>query len=77
MKPRDLRRKQQLTAIDTSLAFILLLFAAQVWLLTAAVEADLAGNHGIGLPSLLASGFCFLLNTRLLKYILDLDKWER
>ncbi len=76
MKPEDLQRRHKLTAIDMALAFILILFGAQIWLLTAAVEADLGGDHGISLPSLLASLVCFGFNARLLKYIMDLDRQQ-
>lgn len=74
MKGRDGVRRQVLTAIDIALGLLLVIFLVQVWLLTASVEADLGGEHAIGLPAMLASLASFLAGAGLLKYILDLEK---
>lgn len=41
-----------ITAIDGALALIIILLVVQIWLLTATLEAYLAGHHTVVLPGL-------------------------
>ena len=49
-----------LTAIDGALALIAVLLIVQMWLLTAALEAYLAGHHETALPAAILSGVLFV-----------------
>jgi len=42
---------------------------AQLWLLTAALDAYLAGNQLVALPAALVAGVCFALAFGLLRYL--------
>ncbi len=53
-------QKRGLTAIDGAMALIVLLLIVQIWLLTATLEAFLAGHHEAALPGAIVSGFLFL-----------------
>jgi hypothetical protein len=44
-----------LTALDGALALIAVLLVVQMWLLTATLEAYLAGHHEVALPGALVS----------------------
>lgn len=44
-----------LTAIDGAIALIAVLLIVQMWLLTATLEAYLAGHHEVALPGALVS----------------------
>ena len=65
------RRGQAVTVI---LIFVLVVFLGQLYLITIAIEEWMAERHGLALPTFLASGFCFLLNLGLLRYLYDLDR---
>jgi hypothetical protein len=52
--------RKGLTAIDGATALIILLLIVQIWLLSAALEADLAGHRETGLPAAVISGLIFL-----------------
>lgn len=56
MKPPRYADRRGLTAIDGANALIALLVLIQIWLLSAAVEAALAGSGGATLPAVVASG---------------------
>ncbi len=49
-----------LVAIDGAIALIAVLLIVQVWLLTAALEAFLAGHRETALPATMLSGLLFL-----------------
>jgi predicted Co/Zn/Cd cation transporter (cation efflux family) len=57
---------RSLTAIDGAIALIAVLLIVQMWLLTATVEAFLAGHHEVALPAAIVSallfGACFALH---------------
>jgi hypothetical protein len=60
--PSPLRRQAQgrgLTAIDGALALVAVLLIVQMWLLTATLEAYLAGHHEVALPGALVSVLLF------------------
>ena len=52
-------QRQGLTAIDGAISLIVILLMVQMWLLTAALEALLAGHHETALPAALISGVIF------------------
>ena len=49
-----------LTAIDGVMALIILLLVVQIWLLSATLEAFLAGHRETALPAAIISGLIFL-----------------
>ena len=49
-----------LTAIDGAMALIAILLIIQMWLLTASLEAFLAGRRDTALPAAILSGVIFL-----------------
>lgn len=50
-----------LTAIGGAMALIAVLLIVQIWLLSAALESFLAGNHHTALPAAVFSGLMFLI----------------
>lgn len=63
---------QKRNAILAGVTCILCVFViAQLWLLTAALEAYLAGNHRVAVPAALVAGVCFALAFGLLRYLPD------
>ncbi len=50
-----------LTAIAGAMCLIAVLLIVQIWLLSAALESFLAGNHGSALPAAIFSGVMFLM----------------
>ena len=58
-------RRRRRVAIDAVMALVILVLMVQMWMLTATLEAYLAGHHGVALPALLSSalllGFCGFL----------------
>jgi hypothetical protein len=66
---RPLTRAQRLPVIYGILSFALILVVAQLWLLTATMNAFLGGVGSIALPALAASVGCLLLNVGLLRYL--------
>jgi hypothetical protein len=50
-----------LTAIAGAMSLIAVLLIVQVWLLSAALESFLAGNHHSALPAAIFSGVMFLI----------------
>ena len=47
--------RRELTAIDGALALLAILLVVQIWLLTAALEAFLAGHREAALPAAIVS----------------------
>jgi hypothetical protein len=62
-----------LTAIDGALALIAVLLVVQMWLLSAALEASLAGHHETALPAAILSGVLFLACAGLSLFIDGVD----
>jgi len=50
---------RSLTAISGAMFLIVVLLIVQIWLLTATLEAYLAGHHDAALPGALISGILF------------------
>ena len=66
-----------LTAIDGALAMIAVLLIVQMWLLTATLEAFLAGHGETAVPAALLSGLIFLACTGLFLFIENVDAASR
>ncbi len=77
MQPRKPPQNQSLTAIDGALALIILLLIIQMWLLSAAMEAFLAGHRETALPAGIVSGVIFLLCLGLYGFVRRLDAEAR
>ena len=64
--PEPTKQRRGLVAIDGALALIVILLIVQIWLLSATLEALLAGHSGPVLPAAIVSGLlfsaCFALN---------------
>jgi hypothetical protein len=54
--PGNLHQGRGLTAIDAITALIVIMLVIQIWLLSATLEAFLAGHTGAALPGAIASG---------------------
>jgi hypothetical protein len=62
-------RSQRLTIVHGILMIVVLIVIVQLWLLTATMNAYLAGEHSIVIPAALASAVCFGLIAGLLRYL--------
>ena len=60
MKDRNLEMSHRLTLIDGAMALIFVLLVVQVWLLSATLDAFLAGHLDAALPGVIASGVLFV-----------------
>lgn len=75
--PVKSRQGRGLTAIDGALAFLIILLIVQIWLLSAALEAFLAGHRDAALPAAIVSGVIFLICLGLFLMIRNLDRSVR
>ncbi|MBZ5664874.1 MAG: hypothetical protein LAO30_09750 [Acidobacteriia bacterium] len=66
-----------LTAIAGAMALIVVLLIVQVWLLSAALESFLAGNHHTALPAAVFSGVMFLICLGLYLFVDRVDSEVR
>lgn len=71
---RPLSRFERTTIVSGILCIVLTLVLMQLWLITATMNAWLAGDESIVWPAALASLGCFLLNVGLLWYLFQLDR---
>ena len=60
MNLSTLRQNRGLTAMDGAMAIIILLLMVQVWLLSATLDAFLAGHRETAVPGAIVSGLLFL-----------------
>jgi len=67
-------RAQRMTIVNAILAFVVLIVILQLWLLTATMNAYLAGDASTVVPAAVGSLACLGLNTGLLWYLFGLDK---
>jgi len=75
---RDLsKQKKGLVAIDGAMALIVLLVIIQIWLLSAALEALLAGHTETALPAAVFSGILFLGCVALTVFVWRVDRNSR
>jgi len=78
MAERDFsKQKKGLVAIDGAMAFIVLLVIVQIWLLSAALEALLAGHTETALPAAIFSGMLFLCCLALTLFVWRVDRDSR
>ena len=80
MKPRGALyppRGRELTAIDGALALLAVILVVQIWLLTAALEAFLAGHRQTALPAAIVSGVLFAACGALHVFVRGLDRRAR
>lgn len=66
-----------LTAIAGAMALIAVLLIVQIWLLSAALESFLAGNHHTALPAAVFSGVMFLICLGLYLFVDRVDSEVR
>ena len=70
MRPRrQLARVQRLAIVYGVICFVLILVIAQLWLLTATLDAYLGGDNSLVWPALAASAACLGLSLGLLRYL--------
>lgn len=62
-------RQRRRTVIDAAVAFLVVLLIVQMWLLTATLEAYLAGNTGAALPGVVVSFVLFLACFALYRFV--------
>jgi hypothetical protein len=72
-----MKRRGGLTAIDGAIALIAILLIIQMWLLTATLEAYLAGHHEPILPAAIISGILFAACSGLFLFIRNIDDSAR
>jgi hypothetical protein len=70
---RPLSRHERTVIVNGILCIVLTLIVMQLWLLTATMNAWLAGDVTIIWPAAAASSVCFLLIAGLLSYLFRLD----
>jgi hypothetical protein len=70
-------RKGGITAIDGAMALIAILLVVQMWLLTATLEAFLAGHDDSILPAAVISGIVFAACAGLFIFIRRIDATVR
>ena len=66
-------RSQRMTIVNGILAFVVLIFVLQLWLLTATMHAWLGGDESIVWPGLAVSAAGLALNVGLLAYLRRLE----
>lgn len=71
------KQKKGLVAIDGAMALIVLLVIVQIWLLSAALEALLAGHAETALPAAIFSGILFLSCVALTLFVWRVDRDSR
>lgn len=74
MKARPFSRHERGMIVTGILCVVLILVIMQLWLLTATMNAFLAGDETLVWPAALASLGCFALNAGLLWYLNGLDR---
>jgi len=71
---RAFSRQQKTTIVFGILSIVIMLVVLQLWLLTATMNAFLAGQERVILPAAAASIVCFALNLGLLSYIYRMER---
>lgn len=69
--------RRGLVAIDGAMALIVILLIVQVWLLSAALEALLAGHRSAALPAAIFSGLLFASCVALSLFVDRVDRDSR
>ncbi len=71
---RKFSRQQKLTIIYGILCIVLVMVVLQLWLLTATMNAFLAGEGAVIIPAAIASIVCLGLNSGLLWYLYQMER---
>jgi len=70
-------RERGMTVMDAAIALDVILLIVQMWVLTASLEAYLAGHTGVALPAALVSGALLLGCWLLYLFVLRVDRESR
>jgi hypothetical protein len=65
---------RSLTALDAAISLIAILLVVQMWLLTASLEAYLAGHYEVVVPAAVVSGALFVATFGLYRFIEAIDR---
>ena len=71
---RMVSRQQKTTIVFGILSVVVMIVILQLWLLTATMNAFLAGQERVIIPAAIASIICFALNAGLLTYIYKMER---
>jgi Family of unknown function (DUF6755) len=71
---RAFSRQQKMTIVFGILSIVVMIVVLQLWLLTATMNAYLAGQQRVIAPAAVASLICFALNLGLLSYIYKMER---
>ena len=71
---RAFSRQQKMTIVFGILSIVVVIVVLQLWLLTATMNAFLAGQERVIVPAAIASFVCFALNFGLLTYIYRMER---
>jgi hypothetical protein len=71
---RTFSRQQKMTIVFGILSIVVIIVVLQLWLLTATMNAFLAGQERVIVPAAIASIICFALNAGLLSYIYKMER---
>lgn len=74
MRQRAFSREQKTTIVFGVLAIVLVMVVLQLWLLTATMNAFLAGQERVIVPAAIASLVCLALNVGLLRYVYKMER---
>ena len=66
--------RRRITALDGIAALLILLLIVQVWLLSATLDAFLAGHNDAALPGAIASGVVFIAAAGLYRFAGRIDR---
>ncbi len=75
-RPTSVRNRGR-TAVDGAMALIILVLVVQVWLLSATLDAFLAGHHDVAIPGAVVSGLLFLGCFGLYRFVVRLERAAR
>lgn len=70
-------RSQGTTLMTAICSFLVVLLVIQIWLVSAALEALLGGDHGVLVPAAVASCALFAVSGGLLLFALRFDRRTR
>jgi hypothetical protein len=71
---RAFSRKQKTTIVYGILSVVVMMVVLQLWLLTATMNAFLAGQERVILPAAIASIVCFAFNAAMLSYLYKMER---
>ena len=66
--------RRRITALDGIAALLILLLVVQVWLLSATLDAFLAGHNSAALPGAITSGLIFAAAAGLFRFAQRIDR---